>query len=520
MTQRICPDFPRLRGLDVAPASAIESGGAVFAAATRDQRERCVAVLAAADCPHFADFQGETSELGEQSVLVGPFSAHNATALRRHLEWLRPRVQGLRTTAGMGDRLGNATIGHMRAIRAAGGHIGPVPAQQSIREMQRTGRTAQEVLDDATWGVFAEGWSAGFGADADHLKVTADIDTCLAAGFTFFTFDPSEHVDAAGASATAAEVARRAESLPWQALRDTPESLRQRYLGKPIVCEAFQIEIDEGSLLRAAVKYGAAIAHVLGLFEHLVEAGRGQAWEVEISVDETEQPTTRAEHVYIASELRRLGVSFVSLAPRFIGRFEKGVDYIGDPREFAEELAAHAAIARTLGPYKLSLHSGSDKFSIYEASAELTRGLVHLKTAGTSYLVALGAIATVDPALFRSIYAAALGWYERDRVSYHVSADMSKAPEPEALSDSELPLVLDQFDARQILHVTFGSVLTASDAAGAACVLRAYHGHSAVAPGRLHGDARGALPSPSAAVCHVVAAGELRIRVTRMRQQL
>jgi hypothetical protein len=156
----------------------------------------------------------------------------------------------------------------------------------------------------------------------------------------------------------------------------------------------------------------------------------------------------------------------VSLAPRFVGRFEKGVDYIGDPREFAEELAAHAAIARTLGPYKLSLHSGSDKFSIYGPSAELTRGLVHLKTAGTSYLVALGALATVDPALFRSIYAAARGWYERDRVSYHVSADLSKAPEPEALSDAELPLVLDQFDARQILHVTFGSVLTAQDAAG------------------------------------------------------
>ena len=86
-------------------------------------------------------------------------------------------------------------------------------------------------------------------------------------------------------------------------------------------------------------------------------------FELEVSVDETETPTTHAEHVYIASELKRLGVDWVSLAPRFIGRFEKGVDYIGDLG------AGRPGRARRhrppLGPYKLSLHSGSDKFSVY-----------------------------------------------------------------------------------------------------------------------------------------------------------
>ncbi len=117
-------------------------------------------------------------------------------------------------------------------------------------------------------------------------------------------------------------------------------------------------------------------------------------------MDETDQPTTHAEHVYIASELKRLGVEWVSLAPRFVGRFEKGVDYIGDLQAFHQDVNGHAAIARALGPYKLSIHSGSDKFSIYPIIMEATRGLVHLKTAGTSYLEALRTAAALDLDLF------------------------------------------------------------------------------------------------------------------------
>ena len=188
---------------------------------------------------------------------------------------------------------------------------------------------------------------------------------------------------------------------------------------------------------------------------------------MEISVDETETPTSPEEHFFIASELRRLGVRWVSLAPRFVGRFEKGVDYIGDPSTssgqaldtFSAEFARHAAVARALGPYKLSLHSGSDKFSIYPLVARLADGLVHLKTAGTSYLEALRAIAQVHPALFREILAFARERYETDRATYHVSAQLANVPAPSALSDADLPTLLEQFDARQVLHVTFGSVL-------------------------------------------------------------
>jgi hypothetical protein len=130
-----------------------------------------------------------------------------------------------------------------------------------------------------------------------------------------------------------------------------------------------------------------------------------------------------------------------------------------DLDEFEAELAKHAAIARVLGPYKLSIHSGSDKFSIYPIIARLTEGLVHLKTAGTSYLEALRAVAQVAPALFREIVAFARERYEEDRVTYHVSAQLANVPAPDALSAADLPGLLEQFDARQVLHVTFGSVL-------------------------------------------------------------
>ncbi len=194
------------------------------------------------------------------------------------------------------------------------------------------------------------------------------------------------------------------------------------------------------------------------MYQHLVTAAGSRPFEMEISVDETDQPTSHAEHLYIANELKRLGVKWVSLAPRYVGRFEKGVDYIGDLAVFETDLAGHAAIARQFGPYKLSLHSGSDKFSIYPAAMRQTQGLVHLKTAGTSYLEALRTIAALSPDLFRDIYIFARQHYDTDKASYHVSAELGRAPQPQDVRD--WPSLLDQFDAREILHVTFGSVLT------------------------------------------------------------
>ncbi|NJL57123.1 hypothetical protein HC928_19750 [bacterium] len=158
--------------------------------------------------------------------------------------------------------------------------------------------------------------------------------------------------------------------------------------------------------------------------------------------------------------LKRLGVAFVSLAPRFVGSFEKGVDYIGDLDELDANIAGHAAIMRHFGgSYKLSLHTGSDKFGVYPLAVKHTGRLVHLKTAGTSYLEALRAIAHHDTAFFREVLDFARERYDEDRRTYHVSATVAKVPASADLSDDALPGLLDQFDARQVLHVTFGSVL-------------------------------------------------------------
>ncbi len=314
-------------------------------------------------------------------------------------------------------------------------------------------------MDDATWGQFAEGWRGGTGADADHLKTTADVDVCLAAGFAMFTIDPSEHVDSSADTADLAALRAKAGALPWADLEDTDAAARKRYLGRTFEVEHLKVAFDEATLLRAEVKYGRAVAHVARMSRHLLTAAAGRPVELEVSVDETDTPTSPAEHYWVASELVRLGVRWVSLAPRFVGRFEKGVDYIGDLDALEEDVAAHAAIARRFGPYKLSLHSGSDKFSVYPIAARLAKGLVHLKTAGTSYLEALRTVAAVDPALFREIYAFARERYDTDKASYHVSAELGRAPEAADVREADLPALLEQFDAREILHVTFGSVL-------------------------------------------------------------
>ena len=448
-----------LLGLDVLPHSAVSVAGAEIGLARPGPR---VAVLAPSGSPVISRFRGKSSAIGGRTLLLGPTSRANLDALRDLMPWLRPRPQGTRTSAGFGDRLGLATPGHVRALRSAGGGLAPIFAQQSIREMDRSGRSPQEVLDDATWGVFAEGWQEGFGADADHLKTTEDIDACVAAGYSFFTFDPGEYVDDGAEAAGASALRTALEDLPWQDLEDVTADMKRRYLDRTVVADGHEVRFDDLSLAQAAVKYGAAVAHVARLYRHLRAAMGEGDFEVEVSVDETESPTTHAQHIYIATELRRLGVRWVSLAPRYVGRFEKGVDYMGDVAGFEEDIEVHAAIARTVspdGPYKLSLHSGSDKFSVYPAFVRQTRGLAHLKTAGTSYLEALRTVAALDPDLFREIYDFSRGRYEEDRASYHVSASLERAVQPEYVPDEELPALLEQFDPREILHVTFGSVL-------------------------------------------------------------
>jgi hypothetical protein len=380
-----------------------------------------------------------------------------AGVMQDALSFLRPRVIGVMPSVGCGDRLGIATAGHLQAV--ARSRMAPILAQQSVRENERTGRSPRDVMTDAVVGVFQEGWRRGFGADADHLKTSADIDAFAAAGFTFFTIDPGDHVDARADDATPGELAGLFQNLPWDRLESTPADLVKSLTATPIALDTGRIEITEDAIYRAAVKYGRVIAHTVAMYRHLVDHMAGRPFELEVSVDETDTVTSLTEHIYIASELKRLGVRWISLAPRYVGEFEKGVDYIGDLEVFATSFAQHAAVAHAFGPYKLSLHSGSDKFSIYPIASRLAGDHVHLKTAGTSYLEALRAVARVAPDVFRKIVDLAIERYPVDRASYHVSAEIAALEPVLAGPDEGLGVLLDDFHGREILHVTYGSVL-------------------------------------------------------------
>jgi len=382
----------------------------------------------------------------------------------------RPVALDIEPSFGFGDRLGNATPGHLAALEQAGGPIRGIFAQQSIREMTRTARTAGQVMTCAAVTLETADYHEPWGADADHLKTTQDVDVTAEAGFVFFTIDPSDHVDQQADNYDATALAEKyqavREQCPWVA----------DYAGQTIkVSDNLTLELDEAALQRAAVKYGRALVHAIDLAGHIRKAARQrkQEYEIEISVDETDQPTTLAEHYIIADQLLKADVKLVSLAPRFIGELEKGVDYKGDLGDLERSLHNHAAIARHLGPYKLSLHSGSDKLSMYAPFARATRGLFHVKTAGTSYLEALRAVLRHDEPLFREIVDFSRDRYPTDKATYHVSATNESVPPATEISSAvELEQVyLERWQdvptgqgftapGRQILHCTFGSVLT------------------------------------------------------------
>ena len=457
----VADQLAALSDLTVYPASITGADGALYFLGRRGSNKLLGILTAAGTTTFKGDSRAVTVDDQTLHLTLGPTSAANAAALRQKLPFLVARPLGLNKSAGCGDRLGLATPGHVRAVRES--TMAPIFAQQSMRENERTGRTPQSVMDDAMWGVFQEGWRDGFGADADHLNTTHDIDICAAAGYTFYTVDPGAYVDDRANTAPVETLREMVTDLPWVLLDSSPTDLQARLADQAIALDDMTVTLSEEEVLRAAAKYGRAVAHTVSMYRHLVEIMDDRPFELEMSVDETETITSLAEHIYIATELKRLAVQWVSLAPRYVGTFEKGVDYIGDLNDFEMSFRQHAAVAKTFGPYKLSLHSGSDKFSVYPIASRLAGELVHLKTAGTSYLEALRAIAQIDPGLFRRIVTFARERYETDKATYHVSAKLSEMPNADAMADEELVTLLDDFHAREVLHVTFGSVLTNTD---------------------------------------------------------
>jgi len=392
-------------------------------------------------CSHGGEFEGGKYPIpGFPSAVMAPLNHANAGALKKVFPFTAPSpVLGKDFTVGVGDRLGIATPGHIRVFEHCDAY--PVFAQQSIRELNFTHRTYDEVLDSAVFAVFRENFTKGYGADGDHLKTRDEIKYALSCGYTMITLDCSEHIHGCDAEGSV-----------------SPD-LKERYLGKTYsLPDGLSVFFDGETLSRAVKIYGEAIEFAAAIY---IEFFKGNdSVDFELSIDETATPTDPAHHFFIASELSLRGVKMKTMAPRFVGEFQKGVDYIGNIARFEREFAVHAAIARHFG-YKISVHSGSDKFSVFPIIGKLTGCRVHLKTAGTNWLEAMRVVAEHDPALYREVHEFALNAFAEANKFYHVTTNLASIPPLSSLSDDELPSLFTQNDARQLIHITYGLILTA-----------------------------------------------------------
>lgn len=398
----------------------------------------------AAEGPAAAGFEGVQQGKGRLCGLT----ERNAAVLMSLFPETAPTVNrdgGF--SMGLGDRLGLATPGHVQAV--AEYRVFPVFAQQSMRELHLTGRTYRRVIADACFGVFQSGYAGGYGADGDHLKTPEEIALALDSGCSMITLDCSERMcpDAAG---------RTGDGLR-SAYLELPPELRQRLEARYLQCELPCVGVmGREQLERAAVMFWKAVEHAVACYGRILTAGR--AVDFELSIDESPAETTPAEHFFVANELRLAGVRLTSLAPHFCGRFEKGVDYRGDLEQFRQELVVHQAIAGHFG-YRLSLHSGSDKFSVFPAFGAVTGCRAHVKTAGTSWLEAMGTLAAGAPALFRQALEFAMTHRTRAEAYYHVSGTVKEMVPPGRRSDAELPQYLQEDAARQTIHIMYGCLL-------------------------------------------------------------
>ncbi len=365
---------------------------------------------------------------------------------------LYPVPLGTETSFGFGDRLGLANAAHIKAVKKQK-RIIPVLAQQSVRELSKTGKDFRTVISNSVWNIIQEGYMGIWGADADHIKERKYFIKAVKAGMTMYTLDTSDYLDEKVLNMSAAQIREN-----YDIDVDNIKEIRKNYLDKKIEIDGFTLDFDEDTVIRLALTYGRALEFTDEIYMFLSE--KLDAFDYEVSFDETKTTTTPEAHYFIVNEMRRKGTGFTSLALRFPGTFEKGIDYLGNIEEFDESIRIHGLINRKMGGYKLSLHSGSDKLSIYPSFVRHTRGIFHIKTSGTSWLEEVRCIASVDPAFFRKLFTTAHDTFNENKKAYHV--DLDKEVLPASLndkSDKELPGMLDDVDLRRMFHIAYGAIL-------------------------------------------------------------
>lgn len=403
----------------------------------------------------YNDLQGDEKD----GAKLCPLSHENRLVLNRYFDYTVPSAFGTQiATIGLGDRLGVASPGHINTVRNR--NIRPILAQQSIRELSLTGRDYNQVVDAACFAAFQEGYKDGFGADGDHLKVESDIKMSLDLGFTMITLDCSEKIDNTIEGSSEASIEGKYNALPAE-VRNYYEG---KYLDKSYKVGEYTLQFDKLSVMKNVLIYGEAIKFMEHVYHTYIQKA-GRAVDFEISIDETATPTDPASHYLIANELYSNGLNIYSMAPRFCGEFQKGIDYVGDIVQFEKEMGVHAAIADHFG-YKLSIHSGSDKFSVFPIVAKYTKGRFHVKTAGTNWLEAVRTVAKVNPGLYRRMHAHALEHFEEATAYYHVTTDITAIKPLDQVADADLHTYMNDNNARQLIHITYGILLQAKNASG------------------------------------------------------
>jgi tagaturonate epimerase len=377
----------------------------------------------------------------ELNVALYPLNWVNYLKLREVVPVSPSQCIGSRSF-GTGDRLGLATAAHLSAD--ANYPVFPVIAQQSPRELQRTNRSFRSVLLDAVMGVLESGFDGGWGADADHIKDEHYLIEGAEAGYTMFTLDLSEWLVDLGklSDSEFTAAAGRLSELSNEVVRDCT--------GREFAGHA----ASGADLVMSAVVYEKALEGVIR-YDGILKS-KLSGYDLEVSIDEGARDTTPEDHLFVAEYLNWSGIKFASLAPKFPGEFQKGVDYVGDVEALEKSFKVHAAIADWYGGYRLSLHSGSDKFSIYKLFSEATGGRYHVKTSGTTWLQAVKLVASEDPQFFGEMYQTSLENLSETKKAYHVSIQRGDFP---AEVDGDAVEFLEKSEVMQLCHISYGVLL-------------------------------------------------------------
>jgi hypothetical protein len=371
-----------------------------------------------------------------------------------------------RFSFGVGDRFAHQARAQLRAFQLlAGDGVQVVPVwNKSNREHTFIGSQPQSVLDEAQAAVRRLGWTRAWHVDADHIRLET-VDRFITPS-DFFTIDVADSIgQSAAPEAVRGFVDRHPELIG---------SVRIAGVGEPFPTTRADVE-------RVAAKYLRAVQDAGKIYRHIADRKGEANFIAEVSMDETDAPQTPPELLIILAALADERVRPQTIAPKFTGRFNKGVDYVGDlaqfEREFNDDLAVIAhAVARYGVPanLKLSVHSGSDKFSLYpiiRRSLERTGAGLHLKTAGTTWLEEIIGLAEAGGdglALAKEIYATALEHVDELCAPYASVIDIHRArlPAAQAVNAWSGPRLANavrhipshpEFNPhiRQLLHVSF-----------------------------------------------------------------